>query len=76
MGLYQSAQGPFYSIGKSGGNGCGAGLKNFKVRASNVAPQEGFEKSHFQEGIFENKKGRSFLICLCASSHPSIKKPE
>ena len=60
MGFVSIRQGPFYSIGKSGGNGCGAGLKNFKVRASNVALQEGFEKSHFQEGIFGNKKADHF----------------
>ena len=71
MGLYQSAQGPFYSIGKSGGNGCGAGLKNFKVRASNVAPQEGFEKSHFQEGIFGNKK-RQIISDLPLCFEPSF----
>jgi hypothetical protein len=30
--------------------------RNFKVRVSNAAPQEGFQKSHFREGIFGNKK--------------------
>jgi hypothetical protein len=55
-GFVSIRQGTYYSIGKSGGKGCSAGLKNFKVRASNVALHEGLKKSLFQEGIFGNKK--------------------
>jgi len=55
-GFVSIRQGTFYSIGKSGGKGCSAGLKNFKVLASNVALHEEFKKSLFQERSFGNKK--------------------
>jgi hypothetical protein len=51
-GFVSIRQEPSYSIGKSGGKGCSAGLKNFRVQASNVAPHEGLKKSLFRERIF------------------------
>jgi len=58
MALYQPKQELFYSIGRSGGKGYSASLKNFRVQASTVVSQEEFEKSLSQEGIFRKNKGR------------------